>query len=104
MDRALPENVRADLGFVEGFTDNGPIKNCLLDCGSLVELISPRTAARLALVILKACPPLTLRMADGSTADVTDYVVFPLVLDGIVSMVRAWLTGQNDAYDLLLSR
>lgn len=103
-DHALPETVTSQLAFVKGETAKCDVEWCLVDSGALVDLISPQTAKQLGVPVRDADPTVTLVMADDSEAVLTKYVIFPLVVGGVVSMIRAYVTGQQTTYNLLLSR
>ena len=45
-----------------------------------------------------------MKLADDNVKPVTDYVVLPIATDGILSVMRPFVAGLNDTYDLLLSK
>lgn len=103
-DRAQPETMKSQLGYIQADTHNTHIRRCLVDDGSLVELITRDTAERMGVAMRTAKPPLTLTMADGSQTILPHYVLFPLIVGKIASLVRAYVTADCPSYDLLLSR
>lgn len=104
VDQSRPDSMETHLGYVVGLVNDEQVDRCLLDDGSLIDLISPETVNKLGITPVDANPPMEMKMADDSTALITQYVLFPLVVGGIVSMMRAWITGSSDSYDILLSR
>lgn len=80
------------------------LRQCLVDDGSLVELITKDAATRMRAELMDADPPLTLTMADGSTTTLPQYVLFLLKVGPIVSLIRAYVTPNCPSYELLLSR
>lgn len=92
------------LGYLEAHVDSVIVRRCMIDCGSLSELVSPDLVRRLGLKKSKIKGNFEVKMADDSTAPVTHYVCLPLLVHGILSIIRAYIIGNNNIYNLLLSK
>lgn len=80
------------------------VRRCFVDCGSLLELISSGAVIKLGLKKLEFSEECKLKMADDSTSLISYYVVFFFIVGGILSVIRAFVVGMNESYDLLLGK
>ena len=104
VDRARDDDGQTFLGFIDGEVNGILVRRCLVDCGSLSELISPGAVTKLGLKKLELREECELKMADDSTSPISHYVVFPFIVGGILSVIRAFVVGMNESYDLLLGK
>lgn len=103
-DRARVDDGRTHLGYITGEIFGKQINRCLIDGGSLSELISPECAMENDLIFRPVPRPLVLKMADDSTTAIDHYVVCPLMVEGILTVIRAYVTGRNQTYNILLGK
>lgn len=80
------------------------IAKTLADTGAVIELINPKLVERLDLQIYEMDEEWTLQLADDGLAKVKQYVWVPVNVEGVVAVVRAFILGMGDIYDLLLSK
>lgn len=71
-------SVPACTGIVHGVV----VPRCLIDDGSLIDLISPESVKLLDLTLIDANPCVELKLADDSSSLITQYVLFPLDVEG----------------------
>lgn len=95
---------KTHLGYIEGTLNGTAINRILVDGGALADLMSPMCVARHNLPLRTVPKPLELKMADDSTTPIEYYVVFPLVVGEILSVIRAYIVGNNQTYEILLSK
>ncbi|KAI0528448.1 hypothetical protein GGR58DRAFT_313023 [Xylaria digitata] len=104
LDRTRFDDGKTHLGYVTGLIRGVTIDRCLIDGGSLAELISPGCAIQHHLV-LRECPQDTqLRVANDDVVPITHYVVFPLVVGGILTVIKAYVAGHHHTYNVLLGK
>lgn len=103
-DHALPESETTCLGYVEGLMNGVASKRLLIDDGSLAELISPKLAHKLNLQVRKCEKEMCLKLADDSTSPIRHYALLPVVVGEILTVVRAYITGESHTYDVVLGR
>lgn len=104
-DIAAKDDSKTYLRFIKAKVDDHLVYRCLVDCGSLTELISSTVAEKLGLTMLKVPgPALYLRMADDSASPITHFVRFPLVVGGVLSVVTAYVAGTSHSYNILLGK
>ncbi|KAI1458129.1 hypothetical protein F4805DRAFT_457042 [Annulohypoxylon moriforme] len=104
IDRAESDDGQTYMGYIGGEVLGDEVRRCMVDCGSLSELISPSCARKLNLKLLKLEEECELKMADDSTTPIYHYVMFPLVVGGILTIIRAYVVGMNESYDVLLGK
>jgi hypothetical protein len=92
------------LGYIHGEVWGKIITRCMVDDGSLSELISPQCVESLQLKKIPVNGRCVLRMADDGATNIEHYVVFPLVVGGILTIIRAYVVGSGESYDMLLGR
>lgn len=80
------------------------VKKTLADTGAVVELINPKLVELLDLQIFEMDEEWTLQLADDRLAQVKQYVWVPVNVAGVVAVVRAFILGMGDIYDILLSK
>ena len=90
--------------YILSWVGNHPIKKTLADTGAVVELINPKLVDALNLQIFEMDDEWTLQLADDRLAKVKQYVWLPINVAGIVAVVRAFILGMGDIYDVLLSK
>lgn len=95
---------KTHLGYISGEIDGTNVKRVMVDSGSLSKLISPEYAKRFGLMLIPLKDDYLLKMANDSTAPILNYVIFPFTVGGILSVIRAFVVGFGDSYDLLLSK
>lgn len=59
---------------------------------------------RLLVKRLKLVEECELKMADDSTVPITYYVVFPFLVGGIFLIIRAFMVGINESFDILFGK
>ena len=80
------------------------VKKTLADTGAVVELINPKLVELLDLQIFEMDEEWTLQLADDRLAQIKQYVWVPVNVAGVVAVVRAFILGMGDIYDVLLSK
>lgn len=80
------------------------VPKTLADNGAVVELINPKLVERLELEVYEMDEPWTLQLADDGLASVQQYVWVPVNVAGVEAVVRAFILGAGDIYDILLSK
>ncbi|KAF3061919.1 Ribonuclease H-like protein [Daldinia childiae] len=103
-DRARPDDGQTYMGYIEGEVSGTVTHRCMVDCGSLSELISPACAKARKLELIPVKEECELKMADDSTTPIHHYVMFPFVVGGILSIMRAYVVGMDESYDILLGK
>ena len=90
--------------YICSWVGNQLVVKTLADTGAVVELINPRLVKLLDLKIFEMDEEWTLQLADDRLAKVKQYVWVPINVAGIVAVVRAFILGMGDIYDILLSK
>lgn len=103
-DQALPDTKTTYLAYTTGTIKDVEVDRILVDDGSLGELVGPALVDRLGLRRCEVGRPMFLKMADDSSTPIKHYAMIPVVVGGILTVVQAYVTGQNQIYDLLLGR
>lgn len=103
-DTALPDTKTTYLAYTAGTVKGVEVERILIDDGSLGELIGPALVDRLGLKRCEVERPMYLKMAEDSSTPIKHYVMVPVVVGDIMTVVQAYVTGQNQIYDLLLGR
>ena len=88
--------------YIEAWIGSKRVGKTLADTGAVVELINPRLVESLRLQVYEMDEQWTLQLANDDLARVQRYVWAPVNVAGVVAMVRAFILGMGDIYDLLL--
>ena len=70
----------------------------------MVELISRKVVQDLELTVYRMDEKWTLQLADNGHATVQEYVWVTINVSGIRALVKAFILGDGQVYDLLLSK
>ena len=90
--------------YIEAWIGSKRVGKTLADTGAVVELINPRLVESLRLQVYEMDEQWTLQLANDDLARVQRYVWALVNVAGVVAMVRAFILGMGDIYDLLLSK
>ena len=90
--------------YLEAWINDTKVNKTLADNGAVVELINPELVRQLGLEIYEMEHAWTLQLADDGLAMVKQYVWAPVNVAGVEAIVRAFILGMGNIYDLLLSK
>jgi hypothetical protein len=90
--------------YLEAWINDTKVKKTLADNGAVVELINPELVKQLGLEVYEMEHAWTLQLADDGLAMVKQYVWAPVNIAGVEAIVRAFILGMGNIYDLLLSK
>ena len=90
--------------YIRSWVGDTLITKTLVDNGAVVELINPMVVDDLGLEIFEMDEEWTLQLADDGQAQVKRYVWVPVNVAGVIAVVRAFILGMGEIYDLLLSK
>jgi hypothetical protein len=88
--------------YMGGWLNDARANKSLADNGAVIELINPELVKRLGLKIYEMEHAWTLQLADDGLAMVKQYVCAPVNVAGVETIVRAFILGTGNIYDLLL--
>lgn len=90
--------------YLEVWVGNTKVAKTLVDNGAVVELINPALVKQLGLEVFEMEETWTLQMADDGLATVHQYAWVPVNVAGVFAMVKAFILGMGNVFDLLLSK
>ena len=76
----------------------------MVDSGAVVELISRKVVHDLDLPVYRMDEKWTLQLADDGNATVQEYIWVTVNISGVRALVKAFILGDDQVYDLLLSK
>ena len=88
--------------YIRSWVGDALVTKTLVDNGVAVELINPMLMDDLALEVFEMDEEWTLQLADGGQAQVKRHVWVPVNVAGGIAVVRAFILGMGEIYDLLL--
>ncbi|KAK0703299.1 hypothetical protein B0T26DRAFT_756855 [Lasiosphaeria miniovina] len=95
---------RISVGYVTGTVNGMETKSIMLNGRAIIECISSIFVKRLGLVPERLLTPWKVSLANDQRDTITDFVVIDVVLGGILTVISAFVYGQGDAFDLILSQ
>jgi hypothetical protein len=105
IEDAEDEEGQATCLYVEATVDGIQVTRVLVDTGAVVELISPSLVHRLRnKTVHRMTENWSLRLADDRTVAITNYVMLEVVVGGVRAVIRAYVMGANQTFELLLSK
>jgi len=104
VDYAYDQPDRHFLGYIKGLVEGVVTNRILIDGGSVVDLISPYFVQKHHLPLRPARVEWQLRLADDSRQEIKHCVTIALCVEGIHSIVTAYVVGEGMGFDLLVSK
>jgi hypothetical protein len=105
VEDAEDDNEPATCLYIEAWVDGITISRVLVDTGAVVELISPSLVHRLRhKKVHRMTENWSLRLADDRTVAITNYVMLEVIVGGVRAVIRAYVMGANQTFELLLSK
>ena len=90
--------------YIDAWVGDQKISKTLVDSGAVVELISRKVVQDLDLQVYHMNEKWTLQLADDGHATVQEYVWVTVNVSGVRALVKAFILGDGQVYDLLLSK
>ncbi len=90
--------------YIDAWIGKRKLNKTLVDSGAVVELISRKVVHDLDLPVHQMDEKWTLQLADDGHATVQEYVWVTVNVAGVRALVKAFILGDGQVYDLLLSK
>ena len=90
--------------YIDAWIKDHHVPRTLVDTGAVVELINPKLVEILNLEVHQMDEEWKLQMADDGLVSINEYVWVAVNVKGIVALIKAYILGQGDIYDILLSK
>lgn len=107
--KVLDEGFDEDTGpiscmYIRAFVKGVQVDRTMVDSGAVIELISPGLVKRIGLHTLQMDKKWSLKLANDIIVPITQYTLIPLNVEGIQTICRAYVMGESETYELLLSK
>lgn len=103
-NRALPIIIKTHLGYIQMDITTGYIKKCLINDKSLIKLIRINLIEILKIKIYKSKLLLELIIMDKNKSFLLYYVLIPIIISLIISIIKVYIIPGCLFYNLLLLR
>lgn len=90
--------------YIDAWIRKQKVSKTLVDSGTVVELISRKVVHDLDLQVYRMDEKWTLQLADDGHATVQEYVWVTVNVSEIQALVKAFILGDGQVYNLLLSK
>ncbi len=90
--------------YIDAWIGEEKISKTLVDSGAVVELISQKVVQDLDLPVNQMDEKWTFQLADDGHATVQKYIWVTVNVSGVRALVKAFILGDGQVFDLLLSK
>ena len=90
--------------YIDAWIEEHKISKTFVDSGVVVDLINRKVVQDLDLTVYDIDEKWTLQLADDGHATVQEYVWVTVNVSGVRALVKAFILGDGQVYDLLLSK